>query len=256
MGDPGTLGLINRFNALSARLAPLGQAPCVRREAVLSLTFDDFPKSAWTVGGPVLAAHDARATYYVSGRFEGIEEDGLRYFDRDDIIALAAAGHEVGCHTFSHRRWTDFSTAAFAADRARNLTFLDDVLPGYTVGSFAYPYGDVSLRLKAAVARSRAAARGIRPGVNGDPMDMALLLAAPMERRSWSAEAIDILAREAAATGGWLILFGHDVSEDPSPYGSTPAMLETIFETASRHGLRLAPVAEAARARTGAAEAA
>ncbi len=29
---------------------------------VASVTFDDFPRNAWTLGGPVLARHGVRAT--------------------------------------------------------------------------------------------------------------------------------------------------------------------------------------------------
>jgi len=245
------VGLINRFHAVSARMARINDAPCVRREPVLSLTFDDFPKSAWTTGGPILAEYGARATYYVAGRFCGAVEDGQRYFDRDDLTAIDAAGHEIGCHTFSHLQSRDLSTAQFHADRQRNQRFLAEVLPGRVFDSFAYPYGNVSVRVKRAAARSSVTARGLRPAVNGDRLDLALLTAAPMERRSWREAAFERLARRAADTGGWLILFSHDVSDQPSPYGCTPAMLESVLASARRLGLATLPVGEAARRRAG-----
>ena len=38
---------------------------------VLTITFDDFPRSSWQMAGPVLAEHGAKATYFVSGQRVG-----------------------------------------------------------------------------------------------------------------------------------------------------------------------------------------
>lgn len=61
---------------------------------LLALTFDDGP-SEWTE--PILAllaAHEARATFFVVGSSVS---------GREPILAAArAAGHEIGSHTFSH----------------------------------------------------------------------------------------------------------------------------------------------------------
>lgn len=61
---------------------------------LLALTFDDGP-SEWT--DPILAllaAHDARATFFVvGGSIAGREST---------VAAARAAGHEIGSHTFSH----------------------------------------------------------------------------------------------------------------------------------------------------------
>ncbi|MEE9184603.1 MAG: hypothetical protein V3U39_09040, partial [Acidimicrobiia bacterium] len=38
---------------------------------VVTFTFDDFPQSAWSVGGRILERHNARATYFLSAKFCG-----------------------------------------------------------------------------------------------------------------------------------------------------------------------------------------
>ncbi len=114
------------------------------------------------------------------------------------------------------------------------------------VPSFAYPHGDVSARVKAVASAQYRTARGIRPGVNVSPIDLALLKSVALERRSWTADAMEALALEAARTKGWLILFAHEVSEDPSAYGSTPAMLIQALDIARGHGLEILPVGAAA----------
>jgi hypothetical protein len=128
----------------------------------------------------------------------------------------------------------------------RNREFLGEILGKADFASFAYPYGDVSLRVKAEAARTSATARGIRAGVNSNPIDLALLKAMPLESRSWSAAAMDCLAAATARTRGWLILFTHDVGEDPSPYGCTPRMLEQALEIAAGHELEGLTVSAAA----------
>ncbi len=62
--------------------------------ACVALTFDDGP-SRWTEGVlDVLAEHGARATFFVEGR---------RVKERPEVLArIAAAGHEIGNHTYSH----------------------------------------------------------------------------------------------------------------------------------------------------------
>ena len=205
-----------------------------------------FPKSAWTVGRPILEAYGVKATYYAAGRFRGKTEGGLRYFDVVDLAEIAAAGHEIGCHTWSHKPATGIASAEFVDDCARNREFLEDTLGHRSIPSFAYPYGDVGVRVKALAGRGYRTARGIEAGVNVSPLDLAQLKAMPLEQRSWTPGAMDLLAAEAARTEGWLILFTHDVSDAPSPFGCTPRMLETALAIGRRHGLEMKPVGLAA----------
>ena len=55
------------------------------------------------MGGPVLARHGVRGTYYTAGGFCGRTVDGTDFYDEGDLKALAAAGHEIACHGFAHQ---------------------------------------------------------------------------------------------------------------------------------------------------------
>jgi hypothetical protein len=46
---------------------------------------------------------------------------------------------------------------------------------------------------------------------------------------------------------GWLIFYGHDVAERPSPYGCAPALLNHALETAARRKIPALTMAEAMR---------
>jgi len=66
-------------------------------ERVVALTFDDGPASEWLdeiVGA--LATRQVRATFFVTGSELAAAPDAGR--------RLVAAGHELGNHTYSHRR--------------------------------------------------------------------------------------------------------------------------------------------------------
>ena len=66
-------------------------------ERVVALTFDDVPASEWLdeiVGA--LATRRVRATFFVTGSELAAAPDAGR--------RLVAAGHELGNHTYSHRR--------------------------------------------------------------------------------------------------------------------------------------------------------
>jgi len=64
--------------------------------AAIALTFDDGPDPTWTPRVlDVLAAHRARATFFLVGRRAAAAPDVVR--------AIAAGGHEIGNHTWSHR---------------------------------------------------------------------------------------------------------------------------------------------------------
>jgi peptidoglycan/xylan/chitin deacetylase (PgdA/CDA1 family) len=244
------LKLTDRINNALTRRVPVKPAPVRFERPVASLSFDDFPRSAWSVGGPILARWGARATYYAAGRYCGITEDGLDYYDAEDLRAVAAAGHEVGCHSFGHIHGTRTASAEILADLEANARFLKETLGQDHTASYAYPFGEASPRTKALVSKRFAACRGIYPGVNRGWTDLSQLKAAPLEARSWSAEAVEALVKDAKDNGGWLVFFSHDVSDSPSPYGATPAMLEHCLRTLAAAGIASVPVKAALAAGT------
>jgi peptidoglycan/xylan/chitin deacetylase (PgdA/CDA1 family) len=238
------MGLMFRANAFATRHLPVKLARCHLSRPVASLTFDDFPRSAWTAGGPLLARYGARATYYAAGRFLGAREDGLDYFTSSDLRAVLDAGHEVGAHSYAHQAAPGLSTQALRADAERNDQALEP-LTGQRMASYAYPFGAVDPRTKAAMGGRYASARGITPGINAGMMDLAQLRACPLESRSWSRDAVEQAVAQAVASRGWLIFFSHDVSDAPSPYGATPDILQHVLERLAAEKIELLPVRQA-----------
>lgn len=249
------LSLSDRVRAKIALKTVGGRAPLLLERGALSITFDDFPKSAWTEGGAVCASHGVRATYYVAGGFEGRVIDGVDQFDADDLAALTEAGHELGCHTFDHVSALKTPPAVFAASLARNAAYVAERVPGVRLSAFAYPFGDVSLAADRAVARQGfSSARGIQPVLNGRTVRPRLLAAVGLEDRKRAEYDFPALIEAAAREPGWLILYAHDVSDRPTPFGCTPADLDRMLTRAKAAGLDIATVGAVMARRSGEAD--
>jgi hypothetical protein len=61
------------------------------------------------------------------------------------------------------------------------------------------------------------------------------------------ADAIEHAFDQAQTANGWLIFYSHDVTERPSPYGCTPALMKHALEAASRRQMPVLTMAEALR---------
>lgn len=224
----------------------LGVRPAAVKPArgVLSLSFDDIPASAWTEAGPILAEHGVKATYYVCGGLSGGVNLDLPQFETEHLQALHAAGHEVGCHTYEHVSTLTLTPTELAASLDRNARWVAERLDGYRMQTFAYPFGDCALGSKAVIQNRFACGRGVRDGVNAGWADRNLLQAIGLESRRLPGYDLEGLVQQAAGQKGWLIAYGHDVSDSPTPYGCTPDDLDRLIRLAKAADLDILPVHE------------
>lgn len=207
----------------------------------VSFTFDDVPASGAREGGRILEAQGARGTWYVcAGLFDTDGHMG-RYAGEAEIGALAAQGHEIACHTFSHLDCGAEDGPAIAADAARNVAALGAL--GLTARHFAYPYGEVSPHAKATLDGRYGSLRAVHRGLVRPGGDLNQLPAVGIEGDDGEALARLWIDR-AAAERAWVILFTHDVRETPSPWGCTPAALERLIVHARQRGCDIRTVGQ------------
>lgn len=214
---------------------------------MVSFTFDDAPDSAASEGAALLEAHGGRGTYYIAGSLIDRPSDHWHGLSSDAVVRLHRAGHEIGCHTFSHQSAAGLDEAAMASEIERNRAHFRKIDSSITLKNFAYPYGIASVWRKPQLAKAFRSARGILPGVNRGVIDLQFLRAAPLVNSEIDAAGIDQYFDEAVASGGWLIFYGHDVVDAPSAYGCTPALMRHALEAARRHDMPIVTVAEALR---------
>lgn len=236
---------IDQMRRRAARYLAVEAVTIAPPRGVFSLSFDDFPASAWTEAGPVMAAHGVMATYYVCGGLC----DGVN-MDRDQfrvpyLQALHAAGHEVGCHTFGHTSALRMDAEALRLSLDANAAWVAERLDGHRMTTFAWPFGDATVSAKRVVRSRFALARGVRDGVNAGREDRALIRSIGLESRRLPGYDLEGLMAEAAERRGWLTAYGHDVSDRPTDYGCTPDDLERVLRLARAAGLDIMPVGEA-----------
>jgi len=212
---------------------------------IVSFSFDDFPVSAARQGAKVLQEYGVKGTYFVAGARAGRHLDDVDQFTKDDLIAVAEAGHEIGCHTFGHIRLPSASMAEITDDLLRNQEYVQRILGDYTMCSFAYPDGDVSITTKALVGRWFPICRGIWNGVNQRRIDFMQLKAVSLER-AFDQGRVEKILDEARETNGWVIFFTHDVSDTPSPYGCLPGQLADVLEAVIERNIEILPIKNAA----------
>ncbi|MGV7214811.1 polysaccharide deacetylase family protein [Bradyrhizobium sp. UFLA05-112] len=214
---------------------------------MVSFTFDDAPDSAASRGAPMLEEYGGRATFYLAGSQIGQKSDHWLGLSNDAILRLHDRGHEIACHTFSHRRAVDLDEATLAREIELNRNYFHALDPTIKLENFAYPYGLASIWRKPQLTKSFRSARGILPGVNRDVIDLQFLRSSPLVDKDIDVGGVDRYLDEALASGGWLIFYGHDVVNRPSPYGCTPSLLHHALKAAQKRDVPIVTVAEALR---------
>jgi peptidoglycan/xylan/chitin deacetylase (PgdA/CDA1 family) len=202
---------------------------------VVSFTFDDFPRSAWVNGGAILEKYGRRGTYYAAMGVAGTANHLGPMFAPDDLRDAHAHGHEVACHTFSHRDCGRAPATEIGAEIDRNAAALSETLGGAAIDNFAYPFGGVSQSAKAALAQRFVSCRGTGRGLNRGTVDLADLFSTSLYGHNFDRGRLCQLIEDAQAENGWLILYTHDVADEPSPFGCTPAQFQSIVAYAAEN---------------------
>jgi len=127
-----------RFCLLLGRVARAGGAPQRRRlPGRIALTFDDGPTSLTPQYLAVLKQLGVRATFFVIGEL---------CTQRPDLVAaIAAHGHELAGHGYTHRRFTELSKLELTEELERTEALLPP-RPSTSRPLVRPPHGSVSVR--------------------------------------------------------------------------------------------------------------
>jgi len=233
------LGAANRklLSSVYRRMIPLGD-----RGPIVSFGFDDFPRSAYLVGGAILESFGARGTYYAAAGLMNTSNGLGDICTDDDLHSLLAKGHELGTQTFEHSSCRKVSLAYFEKDVRQGIEVVER-LTGHQARGFAYPYGHVTVGTKKAF-RDLSSVRSIYPGINGPDIDLNLLLANHVYGDMDVAASLGELIRQNIDQKGWLIFYTHDVRPNPSEYGCTPALFEFAVSESAKSGARILTIGQ------------
>ena len=228
-----------------ARLTARRPAPSGAQKPMVSICFDDAPATSTLAGARIMERRGLRGTWFISMGLLGQEGPMGLNANAGQLGRLLEAGHEIGCHTFSHLNCGQAPVGIVEGDVERNRQALHGLGAPDCV-TFAYPCGEVSAAAKAALAERFALCRALHHGLIGKGSDLNQAPAVGIEGPDGEAAAHRWL-RRVLGEGGWLILYTHDVREDPSALGCTPGALAQLVDEALDGGAEIVTAAEGCR---------
>jgi peptidoglycan/xylan/chitin deacetylase (PgdA/CDA1 family) len=132
----------------------------VAAAASLAVTFDDGHRSQLEQGLPILERHGIAAVFFITTGWTAKRQG---YMDWDDLRALAAAGHRVEAHGWTHRFFSDCGARELDDELRRPKMEIEDRL-GRPVTALSFPGGRFNSRVLAACAEA-----GYRHVYTSDP---------------------------------------------------------------------------------------
>jgi len=214
---------------------------------VISFTFDDFPRSALLTAGTILHQRGFAGTYYASFGLMGSRGPTGEIFVREDLDELVRHEHELACHTFDHCDSWGTASNEFEASILRNQRAVAERLPGTKLDSLSYPISWPRPETKRRVATYYECARGSGQTFNAGTEDLNYLKAFFIEQSRGNFAEIKQVIDANARAKGWLIFATHDVCDQPTRFGCTPAFFERIVEYSAKSGAIVLPVHAAFR---------
>ena len=211
---------------------------------IVSFTFDDFPQSAADVGAKLLEAEGWRGTYYACAGLSRVDNHHGVHFAPEDLRRLEAGGHEIGGHTFSHMNLRGLPDERITNEIMLNQKGLKLMGVQAAVENFAYPLGEASIGLKTDLAPHFNSLRGIRGGIHVGSADLNELKSQALDSDEHLAEAHKYI-RKLGKTPGWLILFTHDIRDNPSEWGCRPEQFIEVIDAVKRSGAQVLTVRDA-----------
>jgi peptidoglycan/xylan/chitin deacetylase (PgdA/CDA1 family) len=224
------------FLALATLVAtPLADA----KEAYVTFTFDDAPKSVAEVGLPILEKYGFPATVYISTRnttFEG-------YMDWDDIAKVANAGWEIGAHSHTHPHLTKVTDTKIREELETSTKWFRE--HGYTPISFVPPYGDINPKVMKFVKEYYKTMRtGFPHAYNTVPPKDWYNLAAYDVGDDIALADLSTMFDDLQRDGGWVILVMHHVTPpgEDLEHESDTNLLDEIAKMVKERGISVLTV--------------
>jgi peptidoglycan/xylan/chitin deacetylase (PgdA/CDA1 family) len=210
---------------------------------LISFTFDDFPRSALSVGGAILNDFSAAGTYYASFGLMGKKDTPTgTIFEPEDLYQLLERGHELGCHTFHHHDAWLTKPSSFEESVVQNGIALRRLLPDTSFRTLSYPLRGPRPGTKRRVARHFVCCRGGGQTFNHGVTDLGFLRAYFLDEKNADLQHVKNVIDANRRARGWLIFATHDICNTPTRYGCTPDFFRAVVQHSVNSGARVLPV--------------
>ena len=207
-------------------------------EPIVTVTFDDFPKSALN-GADIVESSGGKAGFYACTSMAGHNGPYGEMFDTETLTDLQSRGHEIGSHTDTHLDMSLTGADDALSDIDRNLKTLKDMGLEAEVKSFAYPFGETRFATRTELSKRFQTCRGVAPGANMGTVDRSHLRAFELNADKRKLHNAVAALETLSDVPSWIILFTHDVSQDPSDFGVSIQDLKELCARAVDVGAKL-----------------
>lgn len=201
-------------------------------KTIVSFTFDDFPRSAVENGARLLEEASAKGTFYACSSVMDQTNAMGDLFTKEDLLSLYERGHEIGAHTHTHLDCAQTDTKTALADIEENLNALKALGITSEITQFAYPYGETRTQLKSELKGRFQTARGVLSGLNKQGSDLMQLRSFELDNNPANNKRALSAIEASADAPAWIIIFTHDVRDEHSPFGTSPATLQSVITAA------------------------
>lgn len=212
--------------------------------AIVSFCFDDIPDSAITNGARILNKYGYAGTYYVCMGLSDNNNSNKTYFDHSQLKQLVENGAELACHTSTHIKLYKSGKKEILDNLKQNQEQINKLIPGYKFKNFSYPSGQQTFRSKMILKKEYQSARGVKHGLNVKEMDVYNLYAYEL-RALLTLPEVYALIDKAIEQKAWLILYTHDVEENPSRVGCSPEYFESVVKYCASKQVEVSTVEKA-----------
>lgn len=137
-------------------------------KASYSLTFDDGLRSQYLYAFPILQRYDLSSTFYIVPPMLADDKSTptWRYGSWKEFLEIAHHGHEIGTHSMTHQKLTEFEVGSektkgtLLYELVEPINILKLKIPRYQATSVAYPYTDFNDLVSSASSNYYIAGRG------------------------------------------------------------------------------------------------
>jgi len=197
------------------------------KEGAVSLTFDDGWRCIFENALPILEKANLKSTHYIiSGCLD--DEQFPRYVNVEQAKDLVSRGHEIGCHTASHKDLTTESESIIEEEITLSKKYLEKLFR--QIDTFSYPYGKYNNRVINSVKKNHfIAARSTVDGFNDEKTELLLLKCQAVKYDTDLSEVKEWIDY-ARDNNVWLILMFHQIDQGGREWSSTPEKLQKIAD--------------------------
>lgn len=209
------------------------------QEGLVSITFDDIWKTAFSKGLPELSKRGFKGSFYVTRLFS--EEPGRQYANREDLLEIIRQGHEVASHSNTHKALSTQDLPTLLEDIRRSQNFLKEL--GVQTSGIAYPFGDFDDKVDTEVKRFHTYARTSLSGLNDQTSSRYRLKIIAVTTDTSTAELLRWI-QAAYETRTWLIFLFHDLGTalPQNPYTTPFEQYTQVLDEIKAKGLKVVTV--------------